>query len=463
MASTFHELPDSRVTAKLLRTYDVPAPRYTSYPTAVHFDDLDDDLTVARWLLEPTQAAPGPLSLYFHLPFCRRMCWYCACNKIITRDTEEIERYVDYLVDELDLRLSHFDAPPVVQLHFGGGTPTYLAPDTIRRLMGAIRDRFPIADDAEIAVEIDPRELTLEHVEALAASGFNRASIGVQDTNPRVQRAINRIQPLELIEQSVAWLRQAGFQSINFDLIYGLPHQSEATFGKTLDAVVELAPERLAVYGYAHVPWKAPAQKLLERAPRPDARQRMRLVSLLIERLVGAGYEHIGMDHFALPDDDLAVARREGSLRRNFQGYSTHDETDIHAFGVSAISQVGSRYFKNAPTLPAYFHAIDTGKLPSATGIQLSRDDVIRRHTIMRIMCSTHLDYRELSADLGIDFAWYFNEAIAQLGPLEDDGLVVCHPYGLEVTELGRFFLRNIAMCFDGYLRDAPNRYSTSV
>lgn len=459
----------SRVDLDLLRKYDVPAPRYTSYPTALHFDDAVGPDVVERRLRE-TADQQRPLSLYFHLPFCQSLCWYCACTRIISKRREDAAEYVDTLLAEIDRRLELMGSREVVQLHLGGGTPTFLPPDQLRRLGAHLHERFDFADDAELAVEIDPRECSPEHVEALREVGFNRASMGVQDNNPTVQEAIHRIQPWEMTREVTERLREAGFESINYDLIYGLPHQTLETFEQTLDDVLQVDPDRFAIYSYAHVPWVNPAQTLLEGDALPGPETKLQLLKLTIERLGEAGYAYIGMDHFARPDNELYEALESGGLRRNFQGYSTWRGTDIHAFGLSAISQVADLYFQNRKELPPYTETVEAGQLPVFRGVRLNRDDLIRREVIEHLMCRPTLEYASLSERLGVPFLAYFGDAIDRLAPLEDDGLVRVTDEAIHITPTGRLFLRNIAMQFDAYLdhssarkKEHQQRYSKSV
>ncbi|HEU4700461.1 MAG TPA: oxygen-independent coproporphyrinogen III oxidase [Gemmatimonadales bacterium] len=456
-----------------LRRYDVAGPRYTSYPSAAHFGDTVDEAAV-RERLDALRADPAAtardLSLYVHLPFCQSLCWYCGCTTVITRDRSQGAAYLARLARELEVVGALAGAGPearrrVGQVHLGGGTPTFLAADELRELGRLLWTYFAPAADVEAGVEIDPRRLTLAQVEALAEAGFNRASIGVQDHDPVVQRAVNRIQTPAETARAVAWLRGAGFASVNVDLIYGLPHQSPATFARTLDDVLALAPDRLAVFGYAHVPWMRPAQRLLERAALPDAEARVDLLACAIERLTAAGYVHVGLDHFARPEDELAVAQRAGTLQRNFQGYSTRGGADLLAFGMSAISFAGGLYWQNHKALDAYAAALDAGRLPVARGYALTADDHVRGRVIMRLMCDLRLDWPALSAELGLDVADYLAAEIASLDDLEADGLVARGPAGLAVTDAGRLLVRNVAMRFDPHVRAGPAtpRYSRTV
>ncbi|MFW5965919.1 MAG: oxygen-independent coproporphyrinogen III oxidase [Persicimonas sp.] len=453
-----------RVDLDLLKKYNVAGPRYTSYPTALQFDDAMEADEVEGRLLEE-RASSRPLSLYFHLPFCRSLCWYCACTKIITRDRSKSAAYLDLVEAELDRRREVTDGRSVVQVHYGGGTPTFLSPGELQRLGEGIQRRFDVADDAEMSVEIDPREFDRDKAFALAEGGFNRASIGIQDTDKRVQEAINRHQPMELNKKAVDWLDEAGIDALNVDLIYGLPHQTLASFEATLDDVLELEPDRFAIYSYAHVPWVNPAQKHLERTGLPSPDEKLRLLKLAIERLDEEGYVYIGMDHFAKPDDELAVALEAGELQRNFQGYSTRGGADIMAYGMSAISQSRDMYFQNHKDLDGYREAIGEGRWPLYRGVVLDEDDLIRRHTIMQIMCRARLDFEKLSEEFGVDFERYFAAELARLSELEDDHLVRRQRDHLQITPTGRLFLRNIAMAFDRYLQErrAEGGYSKTI
>jgi oxygen-independent coproporphyrinogen-3 oxidase len=353
----------------------------------------------------------------------------------------------------------------VVQLHWGGGSPTFLHPDEIRRLGEIIRKHFTLADDIEAGVEIDPRRLTRDHILALREVGFNRASLGVQDFDPQVQEAVHRLQPRELTQQTLDWARELGFGSVNFDLIYGLPYQTVASFTQTLETVLAMSPDRLAVFSYAHVPWIKPAQKILEQKILPSPEVKLDLLKLGIERLTADGrYVYIGMDHFARPADELVTAQRQKTLQRNFQGYSTRGEADIYAFGMSAISQIPGAYWQNEKELPAYVAALDAGRSPLARGYVLTDDDKIRRATIMRVMCDLTLDYAAMSEKLGINFQEYFETELAALAPFAADGLVKTRAEGLEVTDAGRLFIRNIAMTFDNTLApQGERRHSKTI
>lgn len=452
------------VNLDLVRKYNVPGPRYTSYPPATHFTDGVPAGRILERICANNETARD-LSLYFHLPFCQSLCWFCGCTTVITTDQRVSATYLNYLRRELSLmgRLLHPDRK-VVQFHFGGGTPTFLQPDEIRELGGMIRRQFRIAPDVEAGVEVDPRRLTPAHVEALRGAGFNRASLGVQDHNPEVQKAVHRIQPFEQTRAAVDWIRAAGFKSLNIDLIYGLPHQTPESFEKTLNETLQLQPDRLAVFSYAHVPWVKPAQKILADRVLPSPETKLEILKLTIERLTAEGYVYIGMDHFARADDELAVAQRQRTLQRNFQGYSTRGGADIYAFGLSSISQADDVYWQNLKDLPAYYAALDARKAPLAKGYILTDEDKTRRTTIMRLMCDLGLDYAAMSALLGLDFAAHFAAEIDSLSDLEEDGLLERTPGGLTVTGAGRLFIRNIAMRFDAYTPTrTQHRFSKTI
>jgi oxygen-independent coproporphyrinogen-3 oxidase len=438
-----------------LRKYDQAGPRYTSYPPATHFTQPP----------EIASAAPSPLSLYFHLPFCKTQCLYCGCTNIVTGDQARSNEYMGYLEREMTLRAGYIaEGSETVQVQLGGGTPTFLEPSEIERIGRLIRTHYPMAETVEAGAEIDPRSLTPEKTEALRNAGFNRASLGVQDTNPEVQKAIARIQPLELIEQTNQWLRESGMESINFDMIYGLPCQTVESFSRSLDEALSFSPDRFAIYSYAHIPWVKPFQKSFEEnLPGPEVK--LELLQLTIEKLTEAGYDYIGMDHFAKPDDAMAQALKNGTLQRNFQGYSTHKGVALHGFGMSSISHFGGRYLQNHKEIDSYYNALDAGKLPLIRGYSMTPEDKIRYQAIMHIMCNLFIDYTSLSNELGVDFAEHFSADLASLDDLEADGLVHREANGLHVTPLGRMFIRIIAMHFDAYLQQEQSRgrYSQTV
>ncbi len=449
----------------LIRKYAIPGPRYTSYPPATRFHEgfgsAEADFAVA----EDNLAASGPISLYFHLPFCESRCWYCGCHTIITRRKEAADRYLDDL--ELELRLVSARVDPfrrVTQLHLGGGTPTFLTADQLSRLHDLVRDCFTFAPDAEISAEIDPRRLTEEQIEALRGFGLNRASLGVQDTNPAVQVAIHRIQPQELNAQAFAWLRAAGVNSINVDLIYGLPVQTPGSLDRTVDDVLSLDPDRLSVFSYAHVPWLKPAQRIFEqRNQLPGPEQKLAMFALLHGRLKGAGFVDVGLDHFARPDDELARALAAGTLHRNFQGYSTRAGASLYGFGISSISQTADTYRQNHKSLLDYKAALQSGRLPVERGYRLTADDRLRRTAIMGIMCNRRLDLGELSREVGEDVRDQFAAEWEALEPLAADGLLQIEGDRFEVLPAGVPLLRVIAMKFDATFVAAPRRHALTV
>ena len=452
------------VNLDLVKKYNVPGPRYTSYPPATQFSEEVPVEQVLEKIRRNNERA-GDLSLYFHLPFCQTLCWFCGCTTVITTQQGQSATYLNYIEKELDLMAPILNRErKVVQLHFGGGTPTFLLPEEIRALGRLIQSRFEMSPDIEAGVEIDPRRLVRDHLDALREAGFNRASIGVQDNNPEVQKAIHRIQPFEQTKLVVEWIRDAGFKSLNIDLIYGLPYQTPESFEKTLEEILTLQPERFAIFNYAHVPWIKPAQRILENASLPSAETKLEVLKLTIEKLTSNGYAYIGMDHFAREDDELAIAQRQKTLQRNFQGYSTRGGADIYAFGMSSISQTDGIYWQNQKELPDYYRELDAGKHPIAKGYLLTEDDRIRRMTIMRLMCDLSLDFAAMSESLDIDFAKHFAPELASLADLEIDGLIERAAGGLVVTEVGRLLIRNIAMRFDAYLsRDKARRFSKTI
>lgn len=453
-----------KVDLDLVQKYNMPGPRYTSYPPATHFsDEVARDELFRR--MRENAASERDLSLYFHLPFCWSLCWFCGCTTVITADQKASGRYLAYLKKELALAGEMLNRRrKVVQLHFGGGTPTFLTPAEIRELGGMIRSQFEFGAAVEAGVEVDPRRLDRAHLEALREVGFNRASMGVQDHNPVVQKAVHRIQPFEQTQRVTEWIRATGFESLNVDLIYGLPYQTPESFARTLEQILLLKPDRFAVFSYAHVPWMKPAQKILTDKALPAPEVKLQLLKLTIETLTSAGYVYIGMDHFAREDDELAVAQRQKTLQRNFQGYSTRGGADIYAFGMSSISQADGIYWQNLKELPAYTAALDANRLPLSKGYILTPEDHIRRQTIMRLMCDLSLTYAAMSELLRIDFPQHFERELASLADMEQDGLVERNSSGLNVTQAGRLFIRNIAMRFDPYnANNRPGRFSKTI
>ena len=441
--------PTIEFDADLIARMTQRGPRYTSYPTA-------DRFTPAFGAREFAAAArPGkPLSLYVHIPFCESLCYYCACNKIITHDRGKAVKYLGYLLREIDMQAALFaDGAVVEQLHFGGGTPTYLGDAQMGDLLGHVRSRYTFASDdvGEFSIEIDPRTVDAARIRTLRRQGFNRLSLGVQDFDEDVQRAVNRIQPEALTVDAIAAAREAGFRSVSIDLIYGLPLQNVATMAATLDKVVAAAPDRISVYNYAHMPQLFKSQKLIRDEDLPDGATKLAMLGLCIERLGAAGYVYIGMDHFARPDDELARAQRDGTLHRNFQGYSTHADIDMVACGVSAISAVAGTYAQNEKSLEPYYARLDRGELPVARGLALSPDDLLRRDVIQKLMCDFALDLRDLAARRDVDVAERFAPELARLAELAKDGLLTLAPDRIAVTPKGRLLVRNICMVFDDY------------
>jgi oxygen-independent coproporphyrinogen III oxidase len=455
----------SCVNLELVRKYNQPGPRYTSYPPATRFAPTTARQVFLDRMREDNRGNNGNLSLYFHLPFCRSLCWYCGCTTIITTQQRKSASYLELLNQEMQVMRGWINPErKVAQLHFGGGTPTFLLPDELRQLGRMIRRSFQIAPSAEFGVEIDPRRLTEDHVRALREIGVNRVSLGVQDHNPKVQLAIHRIQPRAVTEQAIQWIRAAGIKMLNIDLIYGLPHQTPESFERTLEEVIAMKPDRLAVFSYAHVPWIKPSQKILETENLPTAETKLQLLKLTIEKLTGSGFINIGMDHFARPDDELTIAQKNKTLQRNFQGYSTCGNTDIYSFGISSISQAAGAYWQNFKEINAYSEALSHGQAPIERGYVLTEDDQIRRQVIMRLMCDLEMDYSELSGAVGVNVPTYFASEIGSLNDLEADGLVERSFAGLKVTHAGRMFIRNVAMRFDAYLpQQAERQFSRTV
>lgn len=448
----------------LIRRFDVPGPRYTSYPTADRFTDAFTAQNQARHLANV--APESSLSLYFHIPFCNTICYYCACNKIITKDRALSAKYIDYLAREIAMQAACLPAPrKVEQMHFGGGTPTFLSPEELSRLMASIREYFDLQAGGEFSIEVDPRKVSPEYVALLAREGFNRMSVGVQDFDPLVQQAVNRIQSIEETRLVIDSARAEGFKSISVDLIYGLPHQNVERFGRTLDQVLAMQPDRLALYNYAHLPTRFMPQRRIAEADLPAADEKLQILQWAIEKLADAGYVYIGMDHFARPDDELAVAQRAGRLQRNFQGYSTHAECDLLAFGVSAIGKAGGAFSQNQRELEGYYAALDRHELPVMRGWALSEDDALRNSIIQSLMCHFELSFAAIEAQAGIRFAEYFAHELADLQSLADAGLLRMSAEGLQVTEAGRMLVRIIAMVFDAYLRtdQQQRRYSKVI
>jgi oxygen-independent coproporphyrinogen-3 oxidase len=445
----------------LLRRFDVPGPRYTSYPTADRFVDAfgpaDYALAVEQRLAAPRP--PQPLSLYVHVPFCESLCYYCACNKIITKHHSRGRTYLHYLQREIGLQALRLGGRrSVSQLHLGGGTPTFLSDDELRELMAMLREAFDLAPGGEYSIEIDPRTVDAGRLAALAEMGFSRVSFGVQDFDAEVQKAVHRIQPFERVQALMRDARRIGFESINVDLIYGLPRQTPESFARTLGQVSQLRPDRIALYGYAHLPERFKPQRRLVSADLPDGAAKIAMLSQALGAFLAAGYTYIGMDHFALPHDSLAVAKRQGRLHRNFQGYSTQPDRDLVGLGVSAIGRVGASYSQNAKTLEEYCDHLDQGRLPVVRGLTLSRDDLVRRAVIMALMCQGQVLFESVEVAWLLDFRSYFAAELEQLRELQAQGLVVVDGEGVQVTASGWFFVRAVAMVFDRYLQADRSR-----
>jgi len=454
--------------SELIRRYDTSGPRYTSYPTAVQFTEAFGEAEYRERARRSNETdTPAPLSLYFHIPFCNTVCFYCACNKVITANRKRAQPYLDHLFREIRMQGELFDRDrPVEQLHWGGGTPTFISDEQMRALMDETRRHFSLRDDdsGEYSIEIDPREADAGTMALLRELGFNRISLGVQDFDPRVQQAVNRIQSEEETSAVLEAARAEGFKSTSVDLIYGLPHQSVDSFAVTLDKVIAMGPDRLSVFNYAHLPQMFKTQRQIRAEELPSADEKLAILDYTIGRLTEAGYVYIGMDHFARPDDELAVAQREGTLYRNFQGYSTHADCDLVAMGATSISKVGDSYSQNLKGLEDYYAALEAGRLPVFRGIALSADDRLRREVITRLICNFELDFADIEAGYGIDFADYFAEALERLQPMQADGLLVVNADGIQVQPRGRLLIRNICMVFDRYLgSDSPQRFSKVI
>jgi oxygen-independent coproporphyrinogen-3 oxidase len=457
-----------KVDIDLLTKYGRPGPRYTSYPTAPQFGEGFGPDEFRAEIVETNTGDNLPdLSLYFHIPFCNTLCYFCACNTIITHNLGKIADYVDLLKKEIKLVSELVDpGRKVVQFHWGGGTPSYLSPAQIEDLIEFTKDHFNIAEDAEVGMEIDPRDLLPEHLPAIRRVGFNRVSFGVQDLDERVQQAVNRVQPMELNKRVVEESRDLGFPSINIDLIYGLPYQTVDSYARTLDKVLEISPDRLAVFNYAHVPWMKKHQRVIPTDALPSPEERLQILKLVIERLTGGGYVYIGMDHFAREDDDLTIALEKGSLHRNFQGYTTHAEAEIYAMGITAISQLKRVYAQNVKTIKDYGEMLESGRLPTQIGHRLDDDDILRRYVITEVMCNNRVLKSEVKDRFGIDFDDYFRGALERLSDFAEDGLVSFLDDRLQVNESGRLVIRNIAMVFDRYLdeqTDSGQKFSRTV
>jgi oxygen-independent coproporphyrinogen-3 oxidase len=451
------EEPAALLPEALLRAFDTPGPRYTSYPTADRFVDSYGPNELQR-SLQSRAGVAAPLSVYVHIPFCESVCYYCACNKVITRHHERAGEYLDALDAEIGLVLAALGPQPVSQLHFGGGSPTFLCDAELERVMASLRRSFRIDDDAELSIEVDPRTVTPHRLAHLRGIGFNRISFGVQDFDPRVQQAVHRVQSFESVRELMQSARDLGFESINADLIYGLPLQTPETFARTVGQIGQLRPDRIALYAYAHLPRRFKPQRRILADDLPDGPQRVAMLGGAIAGFLSRGYTYIGMDHFALAGDSLAAAKREGRLHRNFQGYSTQPDCDLIAFGVSAIGRIGAAYHQNAKTLPEYYEALRQGRLPVVRGMTSSQDDLVRRDVIMALMCQGRVEFASVERAHGLRMCDYFAAELGKLAALAEAGLVEIEADSIRVTTAGWYLVRAVAMVFDRYLQDDPLR-----
>ncbi|MFZ5502404.1 MAG: oxygen-independent coproporphyrinogen III oxidase [Pseudomonadota bacterium] len=439
----------------LIRRLDKNGPRYTSYPTSDRFVEAFNAEAYRQWVEKrEIGGISRPLSLYIHIPFCNTLCFYCGCNKVITKDRSRSAEYVRYLIKEMELQAKLLGEGQVVeQLHFGGGTPTFLSDDEMRAVMAAIRQHFKLVDDGEYSIEIDPRKVSDETIALLGGAGFNRISVGVQDFDEVVQRAVNRIQSEEETLRVIKAARANGFKSVSIDLIYGLPKQTLAGFGVTLDKVIAANPDRLSIYNYAHMPTLFKPQRRIHEEDLPSPQVKLDILGMAVAKLTNAGYVYIGMDHFAKPEDELAVAQRQGRLHRNFQGYSTHSDCDLVALGVTAIGKIGPTYSQNYRELEDYYDALDRNELPIMRGLELNADDLVRRAIIQALMCHFELSKDAFNIAHLIDFDRYFSVEMEELREYEREGLLIISPHWISVTPKGRMLIRNICMVFDKYLR----------
>ena len=460
-------MPDISFDLDLIKRYDRSGPRYTSYPTAVQFTE---DYTLADYernaaLSNQTGKA---LSLYFHLPFCDTICYYCACNKVITKDRSKADPYLQRLHKEIAMQAKLFDpSRKVDQLHWGGGTPTFISHEQMRELMDVTRKHFNLHDDdqGEYSIEIDPREVTADSIKLLRDIGFNRMSLGVQDFNPEVQKAVNRIQSEDITLNALETARDTGFKSISVDLIYGLPLQTVNTFSETLQRIIDINPDRISVFNYAHLPEMFKPQRRINEDELPSAAEKLDILKMSIEDLTKAGYVYIGMDHFAKPDDELAIAQQQGLLYRNFQGYATHADCDLVGLGITSIGTVGRSFAQNVKTLDEYNERIDAGKLAVFRGVEIDDDDIIRRDAIMKLICHFQLDIARFEADNSITFNQYFSDELDELKTMARDGLLELSDQAIIVTSKGRLLIRNICMVFDRYLKkpEQNRRFSKAI
>ncbi len=446
----------------LLEKYNISGPRYTSYPTALEFTEDFSSKDYIGCL--SNLAEDKSLSLYIHIPFCQNICYYCACNKIITKDRSKAEKYVEYLIKEIQMIAASLGDNKLRQIHWGGGTPTYLTVQQIAKIMAAIRASFDVPDEesTEISIEIDPRALAIEDIQRLSQLGFNRMSMGVQDFNPIVQKAVNRIQSFEMTRDMIVEARKYGFKSINLDLIYGLPFQNKATFQETLEQVIEISPDRISVFNYAHLPHRFKPQRRIDGEKLPNPVEKLSIFQFIIEKLQETGYLYIGMDHFAKPTDELAIAQKNGQLHRNFQGYTTHEEYQLIGVGVSSIGSIDGHYHQNVRDVDSYYQALDNDQLPSWRGVSVNLDDLIRKAVIFELICHFELNLTTFEQTFAINFTDYFSNEIEMLTPFIEDGLVEISDHQIKVTSSGRLLIRNICMVFDAYLNELHSLNSFS-
>ncbi len=438
----------------LLAKYNISGPRYTSYPTALEFTEeykTEDYLTCLKEL--PQEKS---LSLYIHIPFCQNICYYCACNKIITKHKSKAEEYVENLIKEIRMVAAHVGGNKLRQIHWGGGTPTYLSITQITDIMSAIRESFEVPDEdsTEISIEIDPRAIPIEDIKHLAALGFNRMSMGVQDFDLKVQTAVNRVQSFEMTKEMIDEARKYGFKSINLDLIYGLPFQTKQTFERTLQLVMEISPDRISVFNYAHLPHRFKPQRRISSEDLPSAVEKLSIFQYIIENLQENGFLYIGMDHFAKPDDELAIAQKNNCLHRNFQGYTTHEEYELIGVGVSSIGSINGHYHQNVRDVDSYYEALDKNLLPSWRGVKVNDDDILRKRVIFDLICHFQLDMANVDREFNIQFEQYFESELGMLEPFIEDELVIVTNRTIVVTNKGRLLIRNICMLFDAYLNE---------
>jgi len=453
------------INTDIIQAYDKSGPRYTSYPTAVQFDEKFSAADYKKQI-ELSNARKGDLSLYFHIPFCDTICFYCGCNKIVTKNRSRAEPYLERVYKEIELQASLFDNKRVVsQLHWGGGTPTFISHQQMQQLMDVTRKYFNLLSDdsGEYSIEIDPREANKETVILLRHLGFNRISLGVQDFNPAVQKAVNRIQSIDETEEVIVAARETGFHSVSIDLIYGLPHQSVDSFTETLTKVIELNPDRLSIFNYAHLPEMFKTQRQIDAKDIPSPQVKLEILQQAIHQLTSAGYIYIGMDHFAKPEDELTIAQNNKNLYRNFQGYSTHADCDLVGLGITSIGKVANCYSQNVKTMDEYYELIDNNQLPVFRGIELNTDDLIRREVINQLICHYYLDFSKIEQQFDIDFAVYFKAELVMLEPMQHDGLLVHLDKAISVKPIGYLLIRNICMVFDRYLADSKNSFSKVI